>query len=70
MTDLIEQRETGSQADPAIEVSVVVPILNEEAYIGPCIESILKQDFPRERMEVLFVDGDSEDKTTAIIAQY
>ena len=42
MTDLTEQRETGSQADPAIEVSVVVPILNEEAYIGPCIESILK----------------------------
>lgn len=34
------------------------PIYNEERYIGECIESVLEQDYPKEDMEVLFVDGD------------
>ena len=38
-------------------LSVICPIYNEEKYIARCIESILAQDYPKEDLEVLFVDG-------------
>lgn len=51
-------------------ISVIVPIYNEEKYIARCIESIMQQDYPKDEMEVLFVDGMSTDDTRAIIASY
>ena len=51
-------------------ISVICPIYNEERYIGKCIESIMRQNYPKEDMEVLFVDGMSTDRTRAIIAGY
>ena len=51
-------------------LSVIVPIYNEEKYIKRCIETILAQDFPREEMEVVFVDGMSTDKTREIVLGY
>lgn len=51
-------------------ISVICPIYNEEKYIGKCIESIMQQDYPKEDMEVLFVDGMSTDKTRSIISEY
>lgn len=50
-----------------IIVSVVMPIYNEEKYIENCINSLLKQDYPKEQMEWIFVDGCSTDKTQLII---
>ena len=51
-------------------ISIVCPIYNEEKYIGSFIESILKQDYPKDDMEILLVDGMSKDKTREIIAMY
>ena len=51
-------------------VSVVMPVYNEEKYIEDCINSLLKQDFPKEQMEWIFVDGCSTDKTKVIISKY
>lgn len=51
-------------------VSVICPVYNEEKYIEKCIESILGQDFPKSRLEVIFVDGMSSDKTRDIIKIY
>lgn len=51
-------------------LSVVCPIYNEEKYIAKCIESLLKQDYPKDDLEILFVDGMSNDKTREIIASY
>lgn len=53
-----------------ITVSVVMPVFNEEKYIGSCIESLLTQDYPREKMEWIFVDGGSADKTKEILLGY
>ena len=44
-----------------------MPVYNEESYIRKCIESLLEQDYPRESMEWIFVDGNSSDKTKEII---
>ena len=51
-------------------VSIIMPVYNEEKYIKNCIESLLKQDFPKEKSEWLFVDGLSSDKTKQIISEY
>lgn len=51
-------------------LSVVCPIYNEERYIGSCIESILSQDYSKDDLEVLFVDGMSTDRTREIVGEY
>lgn len=51
-------------------LSIICPIYNEEKYIAKCIESIMLQDYPKDDLEVLFVDGMSTDKTREIIAGY
>ncbi len=53
-----------------IKVSVVIPVLNEEKYIEKCIRSVVMQNYPKENMELILVDGDSKDKTTEIITDF
>lgn len=50
-------------------VSVVVPCRNEERFIGPCLGSILRNDYPAERYEILVVDGMSTDGTRSIVRE-
>lgn len=54
----------------SVTVSVVMPIYNEERYIGKCIQSLLQQDYPATDMEWIFVDGHSNDKTVEILEDY
>ncbi len=51
-------------------LSVICPIYNEEKHIESCILSIVAQDFPKDDLEVLFVDGKSNDRTREIITKY
>jgi len=51
-------------------VTVIVPCRNEERYIAECLDSILACDYPQDRLEVLVVDGMSEDRTREILKQY
>lgn len=48
-------------------VSVVMPIRNEAASIEPIIRSVLKQDYPADRFEILIADGISTDGTGDIV---
>ena len=43
---------------------------NCESYVKDAINSILKQDFPNELLEVIFVDDGSEDNTLSIVQEY
>ena len=51
-------------------LSVICPIYNEEKYIVNCIESILLQDYPKNDLEIIFVDGMSKDRTREIVTEY
>lgn len=51
-------------------LSVICPIYNEEKYIGQFLDSILRQDFPKNDMEILLVDGMSKDRTREIVSEY
>jgi glycosyltransferase involved in cell wall biosynthesis len=48
-------------------VTIVMPVLNEAAWIGPSLEAVLGQDYPPELLEVLVVDGGSTDDTQTIV---
>ena len=52
------------------DISVIVVVKNEEKTIADCLESLLAQDFPRDRYEVTVVDGASLDRTCEICEKY
>jgi len=47
-------------------VSVIIPVRNEEEYIEQCLASVLDQDYPPDRLEIIVVDGLSEDDTRGL----
>jgi len=51
-------------------VSIIIPCRNEKKHIGQCLDSIIAKDYPHENLEVLIVDGMSEDGTRDIIKKY
>lgn len=51
-------------------VSVIIPCRNEKKFIAKCLDSILNQNYPRDKLEILVVDGMSEDGTGEIIKDY
>ena len=51
-------------------LSVICPIYNEEKYIGQFLDSLLTQDYPKDDLEILLVDGMSKDRTREIVAEY
>lgn len=53
------------QAAPFL--SIVMPVRNEAGHIGDSLASVLAQDYPRDRMEILVVDGMSEDGTREMV---
>jgi cellulose synthase/poly-beta-1,6-N-acetylglucosamine synthase-like glycosyltransferase len=44
-------------------VTVIVPCRNEAGSIERCLESVVANDYPKQRLEVLVVDGMSDDGT-------
>ncbi len=48
--------------------SIILPVRNEELYISKTLECLLDQTYPRDRMEIIVVDGSSNDSTRAIVS--
>lgn len=51
-------------------VSIIIPCLNEERFIERCLKSLTRQSYPKDRMEILAVDGMSKDRTRGIVKKY
>lgn len=47
-------------------ISVVVPAWNAEATLGACLQSIVEQDYPADKVELLVVDNASVDDTRRV----
>ncbi len=51
-------------------VTVMVAARNEAACIATCLEHLLRQDYPRERLEIIIVDDRSSDDTGRIVRRF
>jgi len=51
-------------------ISVVIPCRNERVFIDRCLDAVLANAWPPERMEVLVVDGMSDDGTRELLAAW
>src|SRR5215472_8860141 len=79
-TGMLSRIETDNHADVSASDSlqkeqlpfatVIVPCRNEERNIARCLDSILANDYPKDRLEILVLDGMSEDKTREIVGGY
>ncbi len=49
------------------KISIILPVRNEEINIGPCLNSLLKQNYPSGLYEIIVVDDDSEDNTLNLV---
>lgn len=58
---------TAPQKSASTSVSIIVPARNEERTVKSCIDSLVKQRYPKELFELIIVDDDSSDKTTDLI---
>lgn len=50
-------------------ISVIIPVYNEPSIAG-CIRSLLEQDYPAERFEILVIDNNSTDSTPQVLLQF
>lgn len=53
--------------EEAPHVAVIIPARDEAANIGRCLHSLLTQDYPDNRLNVVVVDDHSADDTAAIV---
>ena len=61
--------QTLSSRHATIDVSVLVPVLDEEAHLRAAAERMLAQRFDDGEIEFLFIDGGSRDASPAILAE-
>ncbi|MBK7429092.1 MAG: glycosyltransferase [Saprospiraceae bacterium] len=47
----------------SIQVSIVIPVLNQIDKVQSCLDALLQQDFPRDQLEIIVIDNGSTDGT-------
>jgi len=54
----------------SVAVSIIIAARNEETNLKKCLDAILAQNYPKEKLEILVVDDHSTDATIEIISAY
>ena len=50
-------------------VTVVVPVYNDRTHLRQCLDSLIQSDYPAGQLEVLVVDGGSDDGSQSMVLQ-
>lgn len=53
-----------------IDVTIIVPVYNTEQYLEKCLDSLVNQNYPKNRYEILLIDDGSHDNSPEIIKKY
>lgn len=51
-------------------ISIIVPVRNEEAHLQDALDALTAQDYPVDLVDIVVVDGRSEDRTTEIASEH
>ncbi len=51
-------------------LTIVLPVWNEEIVIKNKLEDLVKQDYPKDKMEILVIDSDSSDSTMDVFHKW
>src|ERR1035437_8364464 len=51
-------------------VTVIIPARNEAKNMDHILQAVLKQNYPKELLEIIVVDDDSSDGTGSIVSSY
>jgi glycosyltransferase involved in cell wall biosynthesis len=62
--------KTMNHSSKLYSISFVIIGLNEKKMIGRCIESIYGLNYPRDKIEIIYVDSGSTDRTLEIASKY
>jgi cellulose synthase/poly-beta-1,6-N-acetylglucosamine synthase-like glycosyltransferase len=66
-----KQQSSGSKnEEPLPTFSIIVPTKNEDAVIRRCLDGLLKVDYPKDKMQIIVVDGNSTDGTGKICTEF
>jgi succinoglycan biosynthesis protein ExoA len=69
----VSRRAFAASSEPTGEelpdISVIVPVRNEECHIEATLAQLLRQNYDPNRFEVLVADGESTDKTPDLVRQ-
>lgn len=52
------------------DISIIVPVYNNEKYIDQCVESVLNQKFDINRIQLIMIDDGSHDKSFEVMKKY
>ena len=70
MTTITIEQSSDVSRDSVIDVSILVAIRNEVEHIDRCINSLVNQDFPKDKYEIVIADAMSVDGTREIVKSY
>src|SRR5688500_14867542 len=65
-----EGRVSTSSAESLPFVSCLITTYNYGRYVGEALDSVLAQDYPADRREIIVVDDGSTDDTPQVLARY
>jgi cellulose synthase/poly-beta-1,6-N-acetylglucosamine synthase-like glycosyltransferase len=65
-----EKRELDNRSFDYPSCSILIPAHNEEKVIAATIESMLKLEYPKEKLRIIVINDGSKDATKSIIEQY
>src|SRR5688572_28841909 len=61
---------TNNQEAQLPSVSIIIPVRNESENIKQCLESIFKQNYPEDLLEVVVIDDYSTDTTLQLAKEF
>lgn len=70
LTGLYRLSKNRGRSDKKPFVSIIVPARNEVDNLDPCLDSLVRQDYPPDLMEIVVVDDESDDGTDEICKRY
>ena len=64
------EQDNAAKHDLSTTVSILMPVRNEGRFLRHSLAAVLGQDYPKDHLEILVLDGMSTDETRAIIRHY